>query len=762
MIKLIWPTSQNKPEDLQCLRSMSFREALSNPGHPALEAYLEMASQMNGRTYGLLDKNSNHNLGLLDLEPTEVGLIGARTFLILCKDKRSDTKELPDKRFIWLKDLLSKVIEDKQFLITPNTLRVIVEEVIENGCVDYQNTSFLAACLDCPHHNIEFALTKRLQVILKNLHSIWDGIEEDRLDAHDIMICQRLSQLCERNFEVTRVGLITNEPKNKAERVREKIFSGVHPRIKQLFEHPIKSELKYQFDWEGLKTLSKAENGALIVSILEILVSIKDLQSHALHTDNDKKPAKFGFLPELMVIDWVTERWSDYQKRPANFSPRQAIEVIENLTLIYEPFNLKNKRKSFPLALGRNLARSISPDQPGATTAVKGLAKALEASSAEQAKFLKPLLDAIQQEKNSVNLGHETIKAQNLEAAIEATRKLLKEHQRETLQMYAYIRDKRWRDRQIHFFVNLPAKRDVHLKTLAHFLGTTPNALNEVIIPMKEKVSVLVDNLYIERFPRHPLAGNCFFTSSNKLKALKFSFYQHASKARVHERQASFIDELIYVCRDYEELILTCPQNENEDNNAEKRIKEIVQWNGELIKQLSALSELIKFYPSLGWSCDAFCRVEEFCKLTPGGSRPSKRWREKARELLSAEERIAVSTAMASYLKCIRPYISRNFKHFGQKTINYELSRSLKGMIWMAADFPVENVVEPLKKVAQHAYSNINTVGIRAEKIGNACVWSLAMLPNGAGREVLKELYMNEKSKKVKKRIEVVLKNEKK
>lgn len=82
----------------------------------------------------------------------------------------------------------------------------------------------------------------------------------------------------------------------------------------------------------------------------------------------------------------------------------------------------------------------------------------------------------------------------------------------------------------------------------------------------------------------------------------------------------------------------------------------------------------------------------------------------------------------------------------------------LRGLIWMAAHWPHDDLAPLLTDLAQKkCFRTMPQVGIRSEKLGNAILWYLSNLPDGAGVPHLARLLARIRYPKVKKKINQAL-----
>jgi hypothetical protein len=133
------------------------------------------------------------------------------------------------------------------------------------------------------------------------------------------------------------------------------------------------------------------------------------------------------------------------------------------------------------------------------------------------------------------------------------------------------------------------------------------------------------------------------------------------------------------------------------------------------------------------------------CELE-GKSAPSDKWRKAARPSLAslnAEQRIVFLTTV---LDILIP---------GQR---FPIGNLPRAAIYLSADWPADTIGPILTRHAQKVcFDSVPGEGIRDERLGNACLWTLIHFPDGAGVPYLARLLSRVKYPKVKKRIEAAL-----
>ncbi len=168
---------------------------------------------------------------------------------------------------------------------------------------------------------------------------------------------------------------------------------------------------------------------------------------------------------------------------------------------------------------------------------------------------------------------------------------------------------------------------------------------------------------------------------------------------------------------------------------------------------ISALRTRSAFYLSQdSVTRETFVRLESFCAEAPNGSKPSAAWRKKAKAALSAADRALVIDHLESFLATTDPGLPY------RPLPCHELADApLLGLVWMMADWPADVVAPILTAYAMRCFVTERGRGIRAEKIGNGCLWALQTLPDGAGTPYLARIAARVRYPKIKKKIDAAL-----
>jgi hypothetical protein len=143
---------------------------------------------------------------------------------------------------------------------------------------------------------------------------------------------------------------------------------------------------------------------------------------------------------------------------------------------------------------------------------------------------------------------------------------------------------------------------------------------------------------------------------------------------------------------------------------------------------------------------EAFLEVEDFAAQTPIAAAPPKKWIEQAQSLALAPEAASVRRLLLTLM---------SWRYFSDADNNYQYSPHFghsvtlrRGLVWLCAFWPAEEVVKPLTELALRALD-----GLVNETIGNACLWSLAQLSGGSGLSPLARIGARARHPKVRQRV---------
>lgn len=144
----------------------------------------------------------------------------------------------------------------------------------------------------------------------------------------------------------------------------------------------------------------------------------------------------------------------------------------------------------------------------------------------------------------------------------------------------------------------------------------------------------------------------------------------------------------------------------------------------------------------------AWRRLHAVSAILEGKSKPADKWFASARgalDGLGGGQRLDLLDRM---LDILTPIV-------GTATLSDNAAR---GLIYLAKDWPADAAGPILTRHALKTFfQSVPGVGIRGERLGNACLWTLIQMPNGGGVPYLARLLARVKYPKVKKKIDQAL-----
>ncbi len=151
-------------------------------------------------------------------------------------------------------------------------------------------------------------------------------------------------------------------------------------------------------------------------------------------------------------------------------------------------------------------------------------------------------------------------------------------------------------------------------------------------------------------------------------------------------------------------------------------------------------------------------RLETFAELTVRGTRPTARWRAEARRIIGDDAAYATSATVAMFNSYV-PYEPKQRYGWilGQQTLAETDQLPIIGLVWMSADWPAEDVAKPLTDLALRCFVSVPGHGIKFERLGNACLWTLSNLEGGGGAIALSRIAARVRYPKVKAKIDAAL-----
>jgi hypothetical protein len=136
------------------------------------------------------------------------------------------------------------------------------------------------------------------------------------------------------------------------------------------------------------------------------------------------------------------------------------------------------------------------------------------------------------------------------------------------------------------------------------------------------------------------------------------------------------------------------------------------------------------------------------CATLEGKSTPPAKWLAEARRQVAAMPDGLASDLLAAMLAGIRPEPPRLMTS----------AELLRGLIYLAVDWPPERFAPLLADYALGTcYQTVPGIGMRGEKLGNACLYTLINLPDGGGVPYLARLLARVKYPKVRAKLNAAL-----
>jgi hypothetical protein len=123
-----------------------------------------------------------------------------------------------------------------------------------------------------------------------------------------------------------------------------------------------------------------------------------------------------------------------------------------------------------------------------------------------------------------------------------------------------------------------------------------------------------------------------------------------------------------------------------------------------------------------------------FHAANASGGTPTAKWKKQA-AALAKDCGPNVASLILDWLRLLLPEPGE------KKRFVYSFNEDVaKGLVWLLANDPVEGAGDCLRALAEYAYEKIPGVGPRSNKIGNACLYALGVLPGGEAIAQLNEL----------------------
>ena len=149
---------------------------------------------------------------------------------------------------------------------------------------------------------------------------------------------------------------------------------------------------------------------------------------------------------------------------------------------------------------------------------------------------------------------------------------------------------------------------------------------------------------------------------------------------------------------------------------------------------------------------EVFAAMEAFCAEAPTGSRPSAAFLRKADAALTGAQWTTILDHLPAFLASTDPGLPHNVTDY-----HAAADAPLIALIWLLAGQPVDRVLPLVGAYALRCFASQPGRGIKAEKLGNACLWTLQQYSDGAGAPYLARIAARVKYPKVKKKIDAAL-----
>lgn len=170
-------------------------------------------------------------------------------------------------------------------------------------------------------------------------------------------------------------------------------------------------------------------------------------------------------------------------------------------------------------------------------------------------------------------------------------------------------------------------------------------------------------------------------------------------------------------------------------------VERSAEFGAELHQRFTAFAPFVAAYPEEARA------LGKLASEIAERSTPTTKWLGDGRELLSdvpVETRLAMIAALAGAPT--------------PTSVNAANERHLRALLFLSGDLDPAVLGPRLSEFAlRRCYVTLPNVGIRAEKLGNACLWALAAMPDGTGVPYLARVLARTKYPKIKARIDAKL-----
>ena len=167
----------------------------------------------------------------------------------------------------------------------------------------------------------------------------------------------------------------------------------------------------------------------------------------------------------------------------------------------------------------------------------------------------------------------------------------------------------------------------------------------------------------------------------------------------------------------------------------------------------SARSAMAIFAPLTPPQREAWLAAEDLALNAPATSAPSTKWRAAAQKLADSPEGAAVCEVLLG-LAQVQALLLLPDPYKSMLGLSLSARRAL---IWQFACYSDPRVASWLPQMAQRALDASGQGGLVNETIGNACLWALSELADGAGLPSLARIGARTRYPKVRKRIDALL-----
>jgi len=160
------------------------------------------------------------------------------------------------------------------------------------------------------------------------------------------------------------------------------------------------------------------------------------------------------------------------------------------------------------------------------------------------------------------------------------------------------------------------------------------------------------------------------------------------------------------------------------------------------------------FYTLTPKEREIFLAAESFVKQAKDGAKPQKNWMKLAEDFSQTADGKAACRTICEYI-LQHDYV--NSDYWNQGNVKLAFAEPLRGFVWLLSFYSGTQVAEALTETALNSYKSEPGKGMVAERIGNACIWSLSELSNGAGARGLLKISSRVTYPKVKGKVDAAM-----